>query len=505
MTTPTTRTHRRQTPSPARNYMGIGILLLIAATFVRFFQIGSRPGTEWDEPVYTWVGRMLADHGEIQTKTEILAQPEPYLYHPPFYYGLLAGWFKMFGEGITQARVLAAIGSIVTLALLWVFLLRLIGNWALLAVGLIAFDGWMVLTNRISWIENTMMPLGVLALYLYHRALLNNDKLGSFALAGFALGALASYKHHGIYFLLAVVIHWIIVRRYKGGHVVLLGAAAATIGAYLITMFVIYGDTYARESGIQVLRSLGKEVSRGSINGLGDVVEPLMAQYKIYVATVIMLVFGGVLLVVRTVKIVKQNAAVKAGPNYGQTLLYSWALAGVLLIGGVQVKLPQYFMMAIVPMYCFIVSEAKTFAEAHASMPANRFGYGTRRHIVVGALAVVVMLGGLSAASVRFYGGSDQALGTVSTWVDKNTPIDTIILTEESVGTAINRPYCKLWRGRTCVGATYLILYTSHTQQPPTDNGLPDLILSGTKVFEAKGYKETLTVLRLPRPVGQAA
>ncbi|HSE61245.1 MAG TPA: glycosyltransferase family 39 protein [Candidatus Saccharimonadales bacterium] len=496
----TTAAHR----SVARTYPLIGLLLLLAAAFVRLWQISTRPGFEWDEPVYEVIGRNEAAHGLLQTKTEVVASPEPYLYHPPFYYKLLGWWFELFGAGVTQARVLAAIGSLLMLVLLWALLRRLIGNWALLAVALIAFDGWMVFSNRISWIENTMMPIGVAGLWLYVRAL-GNPKVLNFALAGFLLGATAVYKHLGIYFLGAAVIHWIVIRREGRGHAVLLAVAVSVIVSYIGSMFLVFGDVYERESGVQVLRSLGQELSRGSIDSLGDLFGPLMAQYKIFVSTLVLAAIGGGLLIYRTVLIIRHRAEIRRlGADYGQTVLYSWAVAGVLLLAVSQIKLPQYFLMVIVPLYCFIVSEVRTFvAQSVAKQNRNQFGYATRPHIVVGALAAVLMLAGLGASAQRMYGYRDRALQDVATWTAQpaNMPTDAIVITEESVGTTIKQPYCKLWRGDTCAGATHIITYTSHTQKPSTENRLMDLVATATEVYRASGYKETLVVYRLPRPV----
>jgi 4-amino-4-deoxy-L-arabinose transferase-like glycosyltransferase len=178
---------------PRLQVVGLSLILL-AGAFLRFWQLGSRPGFDWDEPVYTDIARHLAGEDLLAAKTDYTAQPEPYLYHPPFYYMVLSLWFRLFGSGIVQARQLAACSSIVLLGLLAAFLRAHIADWSLLATGMIAFDGWLVFTNRVSWIENLMMPLGVAALWLYRRAS-NQPATGRFAIAGAALGGVVVFKH----------------------------------------------------------------------------------------------------------------------------------------------------------------------------------------------------------------------------------------------------------------------------------------------------------------------
>lgn len=473
-----------------------GVVLLAIAAILRLWDIASRPGFDWDESVYANVGENLATSGRLEAKTEYNEVPEPYLYHPPFYFWLLAGWFRLFGSGITEARTMAALSSLIVLVLLLGFLRKQIGNWALLAVVLIAVDGWMVFSNRVSWIENVMMPIGIAALWVYLNAYRRMDTR-LFALAGILIGFVTVFKHVGLYFWVAVLIHWLITREQAKRHWVLVGCAAAMVASYIISMTLAFGNDFWRESGIQLIRIAGLRESRGALNELIDFVVPLTQQYRIFAMTVLLTVAVVVVLVIRALGCFRNRSV--AALN-GHTLLFAWALSALTCFAVLQLRLPHYFMMIVVPLYSYLVAEVKRlyeYATAHCSEVNRPL---TLRPAIIASVVVAVILGAsLSGALLRLNDDSN-ALRETATWVKANLPPDARVIAEEPVGTAIGQPYCKIWRAAECEkSARYLITYVSTTQDLPNSLALYRMIGQGAVEAEFVGFKERITVYKLPQ------
>jgi 4-amino-4-deoxy-L-arabinose transferase-like glycosyltransferase len=188
-------------------------LVLAAAAALLLWDLGRKPGWQSDETVYADIARNLAASGSLSEHIRYHASWAPFLFHPPFYFLLLAGWFKLTGAGVPQARLFAVVASLVTLGLLMRLIWRLHGPvTALVTVTFVAFDGWLLFVQRVSYIENTLMVIIVAGFLLYERALRRPSARG-FVLAGAMLGFAAVFKHTGGYVLLAVLLNWLIIRR----------------------------------------------------------------------------------------------------------------------------------------------------------------------------------------------------------------------------------------------------------------------------------------------------
>jgi 4-amino-4-deoxy-L-arabinose transferase-like glycosyltransferase len=172
-------------------------LILAAAAALRLWDLGRKPGWQSDETVYTDIAKNLATSGSLSEHIQYHTSWAPFLFHPPFYFLLLAGWFKVVGAGVPQARMLAVIASLVTLCLLMRLIWRLHGRGpALVTVTFLAFDGWLLYVQRVSYIENTLMVLIVAGFLLYERAL-RQPSAHRFVGAGAVLGCAFVFKHTG--------------------------------------------------------------------------------------------------------------------------------------------------------------------------------------------------------------------------------------------------------------------------------------------------------------------
>jgi 4-amino-4-deoxy-L-arabinose transferase-like glycosyltransferase len=216
-------------------------VVLAVATALRFIGLATRPAYDWDESNYLEIGRNVAEFGVVTAKTPFGQEPELYFYNPVFYFWLEGGWFKLFGSGILQARWLAAGAAVLMLLMLAGMLRSLLGTWALLAVSLLALDGWMIFTNRVGWIENVGFVFAVGGLWLYKVALDKPTWL-RFGAAGLVLAWATVFKHQFGYFIVGVFFCWLIVREHHRKHVVMFGTMVLGAVAYVAAMLLWNAD-----------------------------------------------------------------------------------------------------------------------------------------------------------------------------------------------------------------------------------------------------------------------
>src|SRR5215469_11463804 len=67
-------------------------LVLAAGTALRLWKLGASPAWQWDEAVY-WRVAVNVQHGTLSEHPLLGVAWQPFLYQPPFYALLLAGWF----------------------------------------------------------------------------------------------------------------------------------------------------------------------------------------------------------------------------------------------------------------------------------------------------------------------------------------------------------------------------------------------------------------------------
>ena len=477
----------------------VASLILVVTVVLRFAWLGTHPGYEWDEPVYTYIAGNLADNGLLEAKREYYRSvSEAYLYHPPFYFGLLAAWFKVFGVGIFQARILASIGSVVTTLILYFFLRRIAGwKWAAVATGLLSIDAWLVFTSRVSWIENTMMPIGAVAHLLYGKFVLEapvpSNRRESFrfwagvVVTGSLLGATAAYKHVGAYLVLAVFIGWFTSRLQHKRHAVVVVTFAVTALAYISAMTVYFNNNFLDQAATQLRRSLGRQESRGALTSIEDVLEPLTSQYAIYWVSILLTVFAVTLLIIRTVLVALRRCQMTAG----ETVFYSWALGAVIFFIVLQLKIPHYFLMLQIPLLCYLVLEVRRFMAARS--------FSLRAKFVAGVAIALIVIANAFALTMRLGVLDGNPLQQTANWTAANIPATATVVTEESVGHLISQPYCKMAFARNCPDAEYIITYTSITQEVPDSRSVEVMLERGVLLERFNGFKEEISIYQIQR------
>ncbi|WP_028061981.1 ArnT family glycosyltransferase [Solirubrobacter soli] len=465
--------------------------VFVLAILMRFPGLASKPGYDWDEPVYANIGASVANGDGLHLKADFGSQTVPYLYHPPFYFWLLGGWMRVFGTGIGPARFLAATMSIAVLALLFSLMRRRWGNLALIPLIVLATDGWLVFSNRVSWIENTMLVFAAAAIVVYDLAL-RSHRTRTYALAGLLVGATVIFKHVGIYVLMAVCITFVVVRRDVRGHLTLLAVALAVIAAYIAGMTLAFQDGthnwFLDASQVQIERLTGHKESRGSISGLDQVVDAFIGPYIVFTMTLLLAGVSLLMVARRSLILVRRRFATDAVPD---PVLYGWAAAAAITFAASGLKMAHYFMMVEIPLLLFLFSELMALKGERGL---------TFKWANIGIAAMVVILtANLVTFDLRFASRSDNALGQVRDYAASTLPADSLILTEETIGAIVPQPYCKFYKTRLCASrAQYVITYTSRTQAPPDDPRLKDLIARSAPIKVFKGFKETITVYATP-------
>lgn len=484
---------RRRVPSRHAVELALALGVLLAAALLRLWDLRTRPGTEWDEPVYADVARHLAQGHGLQAKVPWGHVAQPYLFHPPFYFALLSGWMRLLGsDTIGSARLLAALAALLVLALVYALLRPRWGALGAAAASLVlATDGWLIYTNRVGWIENTMLILLVGGLLAYDRALRRGSRR-LFALAGLLLAAAVAYKHIGAYGLGVVAAHWALTRRRHADHVALFAAAAALLAVDLSAMlvaFVSHGHNwFVEDSKVQIQRVLGHKASRGSIHSASAAVDALLGPYKLFVGTLVLSALGGALVVWRTVAGLARRDLRR---RVADPLLYAWALVAVLFLAALRLKEAHYFVMAEVPLLLYLFAELERWARTRPPAAGRR--------AVVALLALVLAVNGWTFVE-RFVNRSDDALGATRAFA-QTLPPNATFLTEESIGTDIPQPYCKLYEAGACVDAVrYVAIYRSQTQRPPQNATLDRLLVYSAPIARFDGFKERITVYRSPGP-----
>ena len=477
---------RRRQRRLARLSSQVFVAVLVTGTGLRLWHLGVSPAWQWDEAVYYRVS-VNVQHG-LLTEHSVFGvfPPEPFLYQPPFYFLLLSRWFDVIGASIYHARLL---GVIVTAAM-QITLFRLLWKIhgpavALFAIIPVIFDGWLMYIERVSYIENALMPLVVASLLLYQRAL-ERQSWQRFAVAGAAIGFAGCFKQTGAYVLLAVLLCWLIIRRAHKGHLVLLGAALAVIVAYLVVMVQLFDppghDYYIGQSTTQVRRVLGLQPSGGTLTSPGGVIHLLAAQYKFFVPSVL-LALAAFLIVVH--RVLQCYRARNWDPVQGNALLFSWLVTGMVVFGFSTLKFPQYFALILIPGYCFLWSEV-------ARWNWRRAWRGTAM-----AAAAVAGLGSFLLTVPVF---SVNTLAEVQQYAAAQIPPDSVVVTEQSIGDLIQQPWCTVEAATACVNAaTYAITWRTYLQSSFTegDSAFHQIMEGAVPVKSFGGAVGTATVWKL--------
>jgi 4-amino-4-deoxy-L-arabinose transferase-like glycosyltransferase len=458
---------------------------LAVGTLLRLWLLGSSPGWQFDEAVYWRVSAnyqtgSLAEHA-------VFGQPwQPFLYQPPVYFTLMARWFDLVGASIYHARLFGVGCTAVMLVLLFCLLRRLHGpRAALMAVVPVVFDGWLLYIERVSYIENALVILVTGGLLLYQWAL-DRPAWWRFLLAGMALGAAGSFKQTGVYVIVAALLCGVITKRERRGHLILLGGALLVIAVYVAVMTSVYDAPghawFLDQSLVQFRRVLGLQKSGGTLTSPAHALHLLTAQYKYFIPSAALAAWAFCIALRRTWQCYRARDWAPAAPN---ALLYSWLVTAVVVFGVSSLKFPQYFVLVLLPAYCYLWTELARWQR----------GLTWKR-----AWPAVAVAAGIGSFLLSLSAFSGNALAQVQEYAAGQLPTNAVVVTEESVGDLINQPWCTVEQTEGCVGyASYAITWQTYLQSSFDlgDAGFAALMPGATPVKSFSGAAGTATVWKL--------
>jgi 4-amino-4-deoxy-L-arabinose transferase-like glycosyltransferase len=457
----------------------------MAGMGLRLWRLDTSPAWQWDEAVY-WRVSVNVQHGSL-TEHGVYGLPwEPFLYQPPIFFKIQALWFDAVGSSIYHARLFGVGCTAVMQVLLFQLLIRLNGaRIALFTMLPVIFDGWLLYIERISYIENALMILVVLGFLLYKRAL-DMPHWRRFLIAGMALGAAASFKQTGAYVVVAVLLCWLIIRREHRGHFVLLGAAIVVIAAYLGLMIYKYdapGNAwFINQSLVQIRRVLGLQQSGGTLTTPGGALHLLTEQYKYFIPSLLLAGCAVVIALRRTWQCYRARSWEPAQPN---ALLYSWLVTGVVVFGTSSLKFPQYFVLILLPAYCYFWTEL-----AHWDLAPWWRKFWPITAAIIGTLSFLLTIPVFNVNS----------LADVQSYAANDIPASAIVVTEQSIGDLINQRWCTVEKSTACVGdATYAITWQTYLQSSfdQGDASFLQMMKGATSVTSFSGAVGTATVWKL--------
>jgi 4-amino-4-deoxy-L-arabinose transferase-like glycosyltransferase len=470
------------------------VAILLLAGIMRFVNVTTSPGYEWDEPVYAIVAQQTTIVGYPNLKGEgNTYNTNVYLYHPPFDFYLKGAWFKLLGTSnvadIGAGRILSAIEGMIALILAFFCLKEVAGKKAAF-IGLIflATDGWLIYTNRLNLIENGMMPLGILGIWLYIKAT-KTQKTLYYTLAGMFLAFAAIYKHTGIPFLLVPLVNPLMSRRNWKNHLVIFLTIAVVLLLYVDAMLILWPKDFLFDNWVQIQRALGIISSHGLNYGLGEVISAIIQTYWVFFITVVSIIGIGVLVGYRLLQVVFQGRQM---PN---SVLLSWALVAFAFLAAIALKGPQYLITVLVPAYMFIASELGGWLNGTGNNKSqSNEKLKTKKGYMIILLGLVA-LANMFTWNVRFIQHKDNALAETFNYFE-TVPVTARVIVDQCIGPMLTQPYfdSNYHPGEQ---GNYIVLYSSLTQKPPVNPSLDRLVLKSHLVKHIVGFKETVNIYQV--------
>ena len=468
---------RARTDSP---WLGAAAVI-IAGAALRFWQL-ARSGWQYDEIVYWQVASSILHGGGLTEHITYGAHWTPFLYQPPWYPYALSGWFTVFGPTIYSARVLGVLCSVGTLFLAWRLVARLRGpQAAVFALVPIAFDGWCLYIQRISYIENIVLLAVTAAFLLYQRAM---DAPGwqRFAVAGMVLGAAGCLKYTGLYAVVAMGLCWLIQRRQHVGHAVLLATVVAVIAVDQVVLIAWFGHSYIQQTSLQGRRVVGLQPSGGSLTSPSQLAHLLAAQYHVFAPSLLIAIAGLVIAVRRLLGCYRDRDWRALRP---QAVLFSWAAAAVLIFGFSNLRYPQYFALVLLPLYLLWWTEV--------------WGWDRPLKLKL-ALAGTAALAGVISFGLSTTAQSGNPLAQVRQYAARYIPAKAVVVADEMTGDLIAQPYCREQAAAPCLHhASYAITWTTYLQSTSQlgDAAYRAEMHGAVPVASWTGFNGTATVWKL--------
>lgn len=481
--------------------LSVGLLLLVA--FLARWYAALHTGLEVDEPIYHDAAQGLLQYGFPTIRPAYNHPITPFLYHPPFFFFLLAGWFRLWGStSYFTGRMLSVVISCVMLLEIYLMLRQMAGRVvALLALTFLASDLWIIFTNQAIYLENSQMILVVSAIWVYWRAThvaftSRWRQSGWFALAGVLIGCVIIYKQIGGFIALAVLLNFILQRKYWWQHLLLIFCALFVVGGYVLSMHQIFGHLYDAATLDQISRTFGKKGAPGLNDGPLTAVEAFLSRYWMFFITFITLVCGFLVIVVRYFQ------ALFLRKKIAHPLLVSWALSGMLFAAGISLKSPHYLILWIIPLYTVLASELGGFIlnwKWRLVLPGARPRQAWALNFLI-LFCLLFSVGDAFGFQARFVYVAPDALEQAELYANTMLPHTALIVTENYIGVDLSPAFLDIALVNTPRlladnQVSYLMLYWTQTQPVPASLGPVNSYCVPRRTFT--GFKDTIEICQI--------
>lgn len=470
--------------------VGLFLAVAIGARLYAAFHTG----LEVDEPIYRYAAAYAAQYGFPAVRAEANREIIPFLYHPPFFLWLLDLWFKLWNsDNYLTGRLFSVLCSTIMLGLLYAFVrIHINKSVALLSLIFIASDAWIIFTNQAIYFENSEMVFIILAIWAYWRALqtdgkVNEQYVSRYLLAGLLIGWVLVYKQIGGFLVIVVLANVVMQRKHWLGHVLLCATAFGVLAVYALSMHIAFGSLFDYATLTQIRRTLWERQSAGLTYSPATALEAIVSRYFIFPLTILTLVGGSLLAIVRFV----QHIFGKRKEKY--PLLLSWVLGGVVFALSISLKSPHYMILWLVPLYIFLSKELYLVF-------AKRKRTGNRRKLMKGILLVGLFIVSLWSFQARFMNLPGDTLAQASVYINTQLPSSAVVLTEDYVGVDISPQFMDINLVETPEkvfksSVTYAALYWSTTEPLPASLGPINQYCIPLKTF--RGFKDNIEVCKI--------
>ncbi len=491
--------------SAIQEWVIVGLFLAIAL-LVRLYA-AFHTGLEVDEPIYHNAAALALRYGYPSLRPAYHHPVIPFLYHPPFYLFLLMGWFKLW-ESISYltGRMLSVIISLIMLLLLYVFTRQVLGRKVvLIALVLVGSDVWIIFTNQAIYLENSLMLLIILAIWVYWHATHTFPSSRSrylmwYGLAGLLAGCVIIYKQIGGFIVLVVLLNLLLQRKHWIGHAVLCGMMLLVVAGYGLAMHLAFGTLYHTALLDQLYRTLGKKAAPGLNDSVLVALQAIWSRYWIFLVTIVVLLGGSAITLLRYLQGMFRRR------NVSQPVIVSWALGGVLFALSISLKSPHYMILWIVPLYLVLAQEIYE-APRNRRSRARLHGFSRRAQALGLLLCVLFLVGDVWGFQARFLHTHGDSLQQADSYINETLPPTAVVLTQNYIGvdlvpqfldiTLITTPQQILQKG-----VTFMALYWSDTE--PISPSLGPVNRYCLPMREFTGFKDHVEVCKID-PIALAA
>ena len=465
-------------------------LIILSSVAVRIGMVTRTPW-EWDEPVYTQIAQGVAEIGYPSIRADVISQRTPYLYHPPFHFYVMSGWYRLVGDSsILAGRLLSAmigVGVVIATMLLVYSITRHLPTTAITGA-LLGIDGWFSYSSGLVKLDTASVLLGVIGLWCFHQAITRKQARWAL-LTGLFIGGAAVYKHNGAIFLVVILMHWVLTHQQHRRHLIVMLSSIVVIVAYVGVMYLSWGDTYLKQSTNQLNRSTGQSESRGLNYGVAEAVKAFTSTYWAFAGSIISIGIGVAAAL---------RAVIRRPQPEWPSILVSWCLASAVCLGALKLRNPHYLVFLIVPAACMVALSLVRGLRVVSPSP-RVFRFSVMALVAFAGLHLVT----LSLRAIVF--DKTNTLLRTQQYIITYIPSSATVLSEEPICVLIPNPCYRF--GVTTSEARvqranpqYVITYNSTTQGPPQTNAILELINRGLSIYATKGWKENIVVLQIPEP-----